>query len=374
MGKKVGFDAKWFFEGPPSGKVVVRNLIQQITNEVKDYELIIFLDKKYKKEPFPFNNYNVRLEYVWAKNNLLSNFFILPFKAKKLGIDILVYQNFVDFFRFFKKIAYIHDILFLTHPKFYTFKEKLYFAPLKFLTSKSDLVITVSHTEKNRLIKNKYIEPDNIKVAYHGVNPIFRPLKKQNTTIINQVINKYNLPKRFVLFVGRLNVRKNIKNLIAAFQDIDNDVILVIAGEANWKTENYRELVKKLKLQDKVMFIGSVFDDELSALYSLAEIFCFPSYAESFGLPVLEAMASGVPVIASNVTSLPEVCGDAALYVDPSSVNSIAKELKLLLNNSNLRQKLIEKGLNRAETFTWANSSKSILLSIEQLLDQKSSL
>lgn len=369
MSKVIGFDAKWYFEGPASGKVVIRNLVEAFVNTNVDDSLIFFLDIKYKNKYFPFSGSNIKTVYVWGGNNLLSNLFIVPFVAKKNKVDIFLYQNFVDFFGFYKRVAYIHDVLFLTHPEFYTIKERIYFSPLKFLTRSSDLVVTVSETEKVRLKDNGYILEQDAVVAYHGVNPCFRVVDKQNKSLLMNVKEKYNLPDTFVLFVGRLNVRKNIKNLILAFSLIKEETTLVIAGSSDWKTEDYVELVKNKSLEDKVLFLGPVFDEELSALYSLSKAFCFPSLAESFGLPVLEAMACGTPVITSNTTSLPEICGGAAVYVNPESINDIADKLDLVLGDSNFRAALINKGLDRAADFDWLSSARFIRSSIYNVFD-----
>ncbi|OAD20503.1 glycosyl transferase group 1, partial [Candidatus Thiomargarita nelsonii] len=179
----------------------------------------------------------------------------LPFRAKRLGVEVVLYQNFADFFPFYKKVSYIHDVLFLTHPQFYTWKERLYFAPLKFLTHCSDFVITVSESEKKRLIVTNYASSEKIDVVYHGVNAIFKPLEEHKSEIINKVIKQYKLPEKFILFVGRLNVRKNVEKLIYAFKLIKADIPLVIVGQTDWKSHDYKKLVDKLELQEKVFFL-----------------------------------------------------------------------------------------------------------------------
>jgi len=364
---KIGFDAKWFYEGPPSGKVVIRNLIEHIIKENKEDELIIFLDNKFKNNKFPFKGANIHLEYIWAGNNLISNLFVLPFRAKRLGVEVVLYQNFADFFPFYKKVSYIHDVLFLTHPQFYTWKERLYFAPLKFLTHCSDLVVTVSESEKKRLIATNYASSEKIHVVYHGVNPIFKPLEEQKSETINKIIRKYRLPEKFILFVGRLNVRKNVAKLIHAFKLTNADIPLVIVGKTDWKTQDYKLLAKNLGLQEKVFFLDSIYGEELAILYSLAQIFCFPSYAESFGLPVLEAMASGTPVITSYLTALPEVCGNVALFIKPNSPEDIAEKIDFLIENHTLQAKLKMEGIKRAKQFNWSNSSKYLIDSIHNV-------
>jgi glycosyltransferase involved in cell wall biosynthesis len=169
---------------------------------------------------------------------------------------------------------------------------------------------------------------------------------------------RYDLPERYILFVGTLEPRKNVQTLLQAFAQIiaetpQDDLMLVIAGGKGWGGEDYMSTVDTLKLHDHVRFAGFVEDDHLPALYRSALLFVYPSLYEGFGLPVLEAMACGTPVITSNRASLPEVAGDAALLVDPTRPEALAAAMTSIMNDGKLRQALRAKGLARARTFTW---------------------
>jgi len=316
---KIGIDAKWYFEGPPSGKRVVRSLTDHMLkiDDANDY--YIFLNKKHEKEFFPGKGKrNVTLCYVWAGNNFVSNVFVLPFFSNRYQLDVLLYQNFVSPFDKAKRIAYIHDVLFLSNPEYYTVYERMYFAPLKFLTKRADLIITVSEEEKKRLLAFGFSDQkEKIVVAYHGVDPSFRPAERYLPTAIEKVKLKFKLPDVFLLYVGRLNLRKNVDNLLRAIPQLkDKAIPLVVVGADNWKKSNHERIIKTLGIENRIHFTGAIYQ-ELGEVYAMARIFCFPSYAESFGLPPLEAMASGVPIVVSNTTSLPEICGDAVNYISP---------------------------------------------------------
>jgi glycosyltransferase involved in cell wall biosynthesis len=360
---KIGIDAKWYFEGPPSGKRVVRNLVDYLLKIDRENEYVIFFNKKHKKEIFPFKeSKNLSLCYIWAGNNALSNIFVLPFFSNKYRVDVTLYQTFVSPFGKSSKIAYIHDVLFLSNPEFYTIYERLYFLPLRFLTRFSTTIITVSNEEKKRLLKYKYATNENkITVAYHGVEPAFMPLENHDAVSCDLVKKQYNLPDKFLLFVGRLNLRKNVNTLLKAIPLLnDKKIKLVIVGATDWKESDHEHLLKDLLIANRIHFTGAVYK-ELNVVYSMATVFCFPSYAESFGLPPLEAMASGIPVVVSNTTSLPEICGDAGNYVNPERPEEIAMAVDNLLSDDQLYRTKKLLGLNRAKKFTWDAAALIVL-------------
>lgn len=359
---RIGIDAKWYFEGPPSGRRVVKSLVDHLLSLDKENEYFIFLNEKHKNRPFPGQREKVNLCYVWAGNNMLSNVFVLPGQAKRLRLDVVLYQNFVTPFGTTKKVAYIHDVLFLSNPEYYTFIERLYFSPLKFLTRRSDAIITVSEEEKKRLIRYKFASgPEKITVAYHGVDQSFKPLSEYGPAYVGEVKRKFELPERYLLFVGRLNLRKNVDNLLRAVPELkDKTTPLLIVGAENWKKSNHARIAEELGIADRVVFKGAIYDD-LGVVYALSTVFCFPSYAESFGLPPLEAMASGIPVVVSDTTSLPEICGEAGSYVRPDQPAEIASAIDKLLSNQELYEEKQRLGLARAKKFTWNNAAQIVL-------------
>ena len=360
---KIGIDAKWFFNGPPSGKVVTRNHVKHLMEIDKTNEYFLFMDKKDIKEVFPFKGNNIHLVYIWADNNLASNVFIIPYYGRKLNLDVIIFQNFPGNSRHYASVSYIHDTLFLSHPQYYTYRERLYFSPLRILSRKATRICTVSYEEKKRLLKYDYKKNINdIDVIYHGVSEAFKPKEYYSKDFLETIKRKYHLPDQFLLFVGRLNERKNIYHLIRALPYLnDKGIPLVIVGEKDWKMFDLDQLINKVGLKDRIIFTGPIYNDDLACVYALAKIFCFPSYAESFGLPPLEAMAAGVPVVVSSNTSLPEVCGDAGNYVNPNNPENIAEMIDRLMNNKILFNKKREAGIQRSKEFTWRRSAEALL-------------
>ena len=363
---RIGIDAKWYFEGPPSGKMVIRNIVDELLKRDNHHKIYIILDKKIVSQKNIFLGKNIYPVFVWGGNNLLSNIFWIPFLAKKYELDIIVYQNFSSFWGGHKKIAYIHDILFKLYPQFYTTKEKIYFLPLKILSNISDAVITVSESEKKHLLANGYNKP--IDVIYHGVNEIFKPKNFFSLTLLEEVRKKFNLPEKYILFVGRLNVRKNIYNLLKAISILKSDLKLIIVGEKDWKMFDIQKLIDELNIRNKIVFTGRVNDEELLAIYAMSNVFVFPSFAEGFGLPPLEAMASGIPIIVSNNTSIPEICGEAGHYINPNDPYDIASKLKYVLSNEEIIKQKIEIGLNRSKKFQWSKSVDQIINLCENII------
>ena len=363
---KIGIDAKWFFTGPPSGRVVLKNLLAGMLQQAHtEHQFYIFLNKEDEQRHFPFSGRNILLIYVRRLNNLLANVMLLPKYHKQFDLDVTLFQNFGCLSRSVKSIVYIHDLLFLDFPQYFSFKEKLYLKAIGPLARRAHSLVTISETEKARIVRHGLASEAKVHFVHHGVSSEFGPASSFTDQELDEVRSQYGLPKVYVLFLGRLNIRKNIRSLLLAMKDVD--AYLVIAGGNSHKTEDLDMVIEENKLKEKVIFTGHIADGHLSKVYALATIFCFPSFAEGFGLPPLEAMASGVPVISSDRTSLKEVCGPAALYVNPDQPSEIANSINVLLNSPEKRKKQIAKGFQRANLFTWQRASNELMKIIEQV-------
>lgn len=223
-------------------------------------------------------------------------------------------------------------------------------------------VLADSQSTKNDLIELYATSEDKITVLYAGVSSTFRRITDLDQLM--KVRKRYRLGDQpFVLSVGTLQPRKNHARLIKAFELtlMDSDYNLVLAGGQGWSYEEVYDLVRSRGLQHRVLFPGFVADEDLSALYSSADVMAFPSLYEGFGLPVLESMACGVPVLASNLSCLPEVAGDAALFVDPRDVEAMSAAMLKLVSNVDLRETLRKKGFERVEQFSWQSSAANLL-------------
>ena len=369
---RIGIDAKWFFDGPPSGRNVVRNLVEHIIRLNTEHELFIILDKRARTVEFPFRNRHVHLVYVWGDNNLLANLFVVPLAVWRLRLDVVVFQNFVPVAANFKRLAFIHDVIFLSHPQFFTLKERLYLHLIKPLSRFATRICTVSHAEKERIVSFDLASSGKIDVIHNGVSSAFQPRSHYSEERLLAVRERHGLPGSFLLYVGRLNERKNIMNLLKAMPLLENKTIpLVIVGAHDWKMFDINTVVREQEIEGRVHLAGFVEDEDLPLVYAMANIFCFVSFEEGFGLPALEAMASGVPVVVSKSSSLPEVCGDAGNYVDAGDPHSIAAMIDRLLADDRLYEVQRNRGLERARQFSWENSAKSLLRSVEAVCEKK---
>jgi glycosyltransferase involved in cell wall biosynthesis len=232
-------------------------------------------------------------------------------------------------------------------------------------------VLADSLATKNDLIELFGTPAGKITVLYSGVEARFAPVRDRAE--IDRVCATYQLPRPFILSVGTLQPRKNYARLIEAFAQIAAEVPdqLVIAGGKGWLYESIFERVRSLGLEQRVHFPGFVDDVDLPALYSAARLFAYVSLYEGFGLPLLEAMACGAPVIASNVSSLPEVVGEVGLQVDPRDTDAIAQALRQMIDRPDLRSASMAAGLDRARTFTWDKAAGELLAIYDKLKADK---
>lgn len=367
---KIGIDAKWYFSGPPSGRVVVRNLVDNLINENNSNELFLYLrlsEKEKCLEHFKdsIDEDKVKLKFISSNLNFFTNMFILQRKAIRDGIDIFLYQNFTPLFpsKKIKNIAYVHDLLFLDYPQYFSFFENLLYRLIPFLIKKANWIVTISNSEKNRISRHLKFPIQKILVVHHGVNESFQaPVEKCG----NDINEKYNLPSEYVLYIGRINIRKNIPTLLKAIALTKMNLVLI--GKKEHKSFDLEKFIDKLNLRGRVYTLGFIPENDLQSILSNAQIFCFPSFAEGFGLPPLEAFKAGVPVITANGTSLPEICSDSALYFEPYDHIDLAKKIEYLSNNPDVLKLYSQKGIERAKNFTWKKSSNLLLTLFEEVV------
>jgi glycosyltransferase involved in cell wall biosynthesis len=209
--------------------------------------------------------------------------------------------------------------------------------------------------------------------VYIGID--FSFYKRATADIIESIKKKYNINGDYILYLGTLEPRKNLERLIEAYAAVKESEkaapLLVIAGGKGWLYESIFETVKRFGIENSVIFTGYVPDADKPALLSGAKVFCFPSLYEGFGMPPLEAMACGTPVLTSNVASLPEVCGDAAYYVNPLLVSEIEQGIKQLCFNEELRNNLIQKGEERVKLFSWDKIAEQLHNLYQELVNEK---
>ena len=268
-----------------------------------------------------------------------------------------------------KTLVTVHDLSFMRYPQCADANLRAYLNQVvPRSVHRADLVLADSQSTKDDLVELLGVESDRIEVVYPGVEKRFRPIEDQ--AHLEEVRKRYNLPPRFILGLGTLQPRKNFARLIEAFADLRFaicDLHLVIAGGKGWLYEEIFATVERLGLEEKVIFPGFVADQDLPALYNLADLFVFPSLYEGFGLPPLEALACGTPVITSDASSLPEVVGEAGLIMEATDVEALAEAMKRVLEDDALRERMIAQGLEQARKFTWEKAAAKLLSLYEAL-------
>lgn len=265
----------------------------------------------------------------------------------------------------------IHDASLFVYGEYHPWARHLTMRlTLPLIARRAAAVITVSQHSRDDLVRVLNLDPAKIHVVYEAAGESFRPV--EDFAALARVRRKYSLPPDFLLYVGTLEPRKNLLRLLRAVKQIRDEGLphhLVLAGGVGWMMESFDQEVHALGLQDAVHYLGYIPSEDLPALFSLATVFTFPSLYEGFGLPPLEAMACGTPVLTSNRSSLAEICGDAAYLVDPLSTEDIAAGLSALLRDETLRRELRCKGLQRAASFSWQRAACDTVDVYRQVLD-----
>jgi glycosyltransferase involved in cell wall biosynthesis len=283
--------------------------------------------------------------------------FAQPWALRRIEADLVHGPVFVGpLFAPCPMVVTIHDLSFLRFPALFRPFNRLYLTTLTRLSARrARRLIAVSAHAAAEAAQLLAVPSERIDVVYHGVDPVFRPLPAGEIAAFRKL---NQVPEQFVLFVGTLEPRKNLVRLVEAFARVDDGKTkLVLAGGKGWLYDTLFAQVERLGLEKAVIFPGYVTSDDLPFWYNAATILAYPSIYEGFGLPVLEAQACGTPVLTSNVSSLPEAAGDAALMVDPYDVDALVGGLNRILTDESLRFELREQGLVHARRFSWPRTA-----------------
>jgi len=257
-----------------------------------------------------------------------------------------------------RMVVTVHDVSFRRFPSYFTPRARLLFATwLPWTLRRAAGVITVSEHARQEILRFYPYLGDCVGVTQEAADPQYHRLGKAE---VAEALGRLGVAQPYLLAVGNLQPRKNLVRLIQAFvrAEVAAHTRLVIVGQAQWQASDVMAAIDAAGLGDSVKLTGYVSDDDLVALYSGAALFCYPSLYEGFGLPVLEAMACGAPVVASETTSIPEVAGDAALLVDPHQVADLARALRAVLDDEGLAASLRQRGLARAAAMTWERTAE----------------
>jgi len=372
---KIGIEAQRIFRKKKHGMdMVALELIRNLQSIDTDNEYLIFVkpdvdDTIIKESP------NFKIVKLGGGFYPLWEQIALPRAAKKSGCELLhCTSNTAPIFTSIPLVVTLHDIIYMEssymkilqgtgtlYQKFGNVYRKI-FVPK--IVKKSKKIITVSHFEKNRIGQFFGIGNDpRLEAVYNGVSEHFKPVTDQME--LKRVKEKYHLPDRYFFFLGNTDPKKNTKGTLKAYSDFlkqtSSDIKLVMLDYDRPELEKLLDEIGDKNLINKIVLTGYVMNTDLPAIYCQSDLFLYPSLRESFGIPMLEAMGCGVPVITSNTSSMPEVAGDGALIVDPSKPDEITAAMVNILSDNELKFDLISKGLVQAAKFSWKAMAENVL-------------
>ncbi len=338
-------------------------VMKRITRENPGHHFFFIFDRPYS-EKFIFSD-NITpvvappqarhpiLFYIWFEK-------VIPELLKRFRANVFISPDgYLSLSTPVKSIPVIHDINFTHRPKDLPWlinKYYNYYFPR--FAQKAARIATVSNYSKNDICTSYNINEQKVEVIYNGVSEKFNPIHKSSNV---EIKNRFTGGEDYFLYVGSLHKRKNIINLLKSFdlykKQTSSKIKLLLVGEKMFNQKELGKTLHNISCKNEVVFAGRLSSEDLSKVMACAFALVFIPYFEGFGLPIVEAMASGVPVIASNVTSLPEIAGEAALMCNPESVQEVAQKMKALENDHDLYNGLVKKGLDRSKLFNWDNTA-----------------
>jgi glycosyltransferase involved in cell wall biosynthesis len=352
---RVGIDGRMIEDKMHGIARYTLNLLKGILNIDRENQYTLLITNKFPyRDEMRFDN----LRYVYMKAPFVSLY--EPIELRRIlgeeRFDLFHSPSFIPpFYASRPFLMTIHDLTHLTYPDFrYRFYYKFIITPY---IKRAKRIITVSEFSKSEICRAFRLRQENVIVIYNGVEDRFMQVGDERD--IPKVRERYGLPDKFILSIGNEKGHKNLKGLLSALKFINKDYSLVLNLNPGGTIERQ---AREFGVRERVHFIGYIEDMDMPFLYNAAEVFVLVSLNEGFALPALEAMACGCPAVVSNTASLPEVCRDAAYYVDPYSANNIAEGINKVLFDLELRNSLIQKGLERAKQFNWEKASRKMLV------------
>ncbi len=341
-----------------------------------EVEFFFFFDRKYDPKFIFANNVTPVVLNPPARHPILFKIWFnysITKALKKYKINLFFSPDgYLSLKTKVKQIGVIHDLNFEHFPNDLPKKDSKYLRTYfpKF-AKKAVHILTVSEFSKKDIVDQYSIDAKKITVAYNGINPHFKPLDSKQQRLVR---DQYCDGSPFILFVGSIHPRKNLKRLLQAFDHFrdenDSETQLLIVGDRYWWNDELQDAFDGLSNKKSIHFTGHLNQEELIRVTASAKFLAYLSYFEGFGLPVGEAMQAGTPVLASNKTSIPEVGGEAVLYADPYSLESIIEGIEKLDSDSHLRAELAEKGLEQAKKFNWDYTAEQVWKVIQNALSK----
>lgn len=353
------------------------NITKALLSKLRDEDQILLFSAGKK-----FSLQSQEIESLLERNsNINYRHLNIPSKLVNLGFKIDIRDWFCDFLgkydvffapniNFFPKfkgslkvVLTVHDLSFLVHSDFFTLRQRAWhrLVGLRKTLETVDKIVAVSKSTKSDLLKHFDLNSQKVEIIYPGIDESFADLDLSSGEV-ERIYTKYDLPQQdFILCLSTLEPRKNLQALVKAFELLEKrNFHLVLVGSKGWKYKNLLRRIAKSKHSDRIHLVGPCAREDRVYLYNLASVFVYPSFFEGFGLPPLEAMASGTPVITSQNSSLPEVVGDSAVLVDPRRPEEFAEAIEIVLDDSELSQKLIREGKRKSSKFGWSKAASKL--------------
>lgn len=360
---KIGFDAKRAFLNESGLGNYSRTTINALNSYFPDKHYILFTPK-INKELFP----NYKDFDIISPDSSFSKIFKSLWRSFSLSGQLAKHK--IDIFHGLSNelpegihntevpsVVTIHDLIFMRYPDFYKLVDRnIYFRKVKYACNAATQIIAISNQTKEDLIHYFKVNPEKIETVHQAVGPVYFGKKDSNN-----LPEKYELPEKFILSVGTIEHRKNQLTLLKAINKEKIKTPVVFIGEPTIYASELLKYISENNMDNQVKFLTKVPEEDLAGIYRLAEVSVYISLFEGFGLPIIEAMASGCPVITSNASCLPETAGDAGLLCDPADEKDVAGKLKTLLENEETRKDLIRKGVEHAKQFHPEYYSKKLI-------------
>ncbi len=348
--------------------------LKRITTQHPEHEFYFFFDRKFSDEFVFAKNVHPLVVHPQARHPFLYYLWFeysIPRALKKVNANLFFSPDgYLSLKTDVPSINVFHDLNFEHYPLDLPSLERKYYRTFfpKY-AAKAKRIATVSEYSKSDISELYGVDKNKIDVVYNGANESFKPLDESSKLAIRKTFTS-GFP--YFLFVGSLHPRKNLARLFSAFDQFKNQdnqgIKLMIVGEKKWWTESIKAAYENMKYKDEVIFTAHLNSENLHKVLASALALTYVSYFEGFGIPIVEAFYCDTPVITSNVTSMPEVAGDAALLIDPFSIDSIAEAMQKISTDEKLRNSLVEKGRERRKTFSWQKTSERLWNSIEKAM------
>jgi glycosyltransferase involved in cell wall biosynthesis len=366
---RIGIDARLVYYSQAGIGQYILNLVRWLAQIDGANEYVLLQSRK--DQTTIIEQANFRRVSLWTPSHHRFEQHALPAEIARLGLDLLHSPDFIPPFRAnCRTVITVHDLAFLLYPQFLTQESARYYSQIDQAVRRADHIIADSKNTRQDTLRLQGAPADKVSVVYLAANPIYRPIPLAQAR--RQVAEKFDLTGDFILFVSTIEPRKNLPTLLRAYRQLLDayklDVTLVVVGGEGWLYEEIPALVKGLRLEERARFLGRIPDEELLHLYNAAGLLAHPAIYEGFGLPPLEAMSCGTPVVVSNAASLPEVVGDAGLLVDPEDVDAWAVALWRVFADDALHEELSQKALARSRFFSWERTARQTLSIYERVV------